>query len=167
MHAHAHAASITARPHSITSTRRMDPYTMLNRRHTHITFPARLLIVSWRKAMFPRSGMIALFTGLTVAAVTLTAIRRADAVPPLTSHDLALVDTITWGTNQSTMTAFLSLGRDRWLQSQLHAPPEERLPKVAQQQIDALIVSKRSAFDLAADFDAVARVANEMTDPDQ
>jgi uncharacterized protein (DUF1800 family) len=117
--------------------------------------------------MFPRSGMIALFTGLMVAALSFAAVRRADAVPPPTSHDLALVDTITWGANQSTMNAFLSLGRDRWLQSQLHPPPEERLPKAAQQQIDALIVSKRSAIDLAADFDAVARVANEMTDPDQ
>jgi uncharacterized protein (DUF1800 family) len=92
---------------------------------------------------------------------------RADAVPPPTSRDLALVDTITWGANPSTMTAFQSAGRDRWLQSQLHPPAEERLPKAVQQQINALVVSKRSAFDLAADFDAVARVANAMTGPDQ
>ena len=117
--------------------------------------------------MFPRSAIIALLTGLMVTALALTAVTHADAGPPPTPHDLALVDAITWGANQSTMAAFLSLGRDKWLQSQLHPPPEDRLPKAAQQQIDTLIVSKRSAIDLAADFDAVARVANEMTDPDQ
>jgi uncharacterized protein (DUF1800 family) len=87
-------------------------------------------------------------------------------MPPPSPRDLALVDTITWGANQSTMTAFLSLGREKWLQSQLHPPAEERLPKAAQQQIDALPVSRKSAFDLATDFAALGRVAGELAEPD-
>jgi uncharacterized protein (DUF1800 family) len=113
--------------------------------------------------MFPRSGMIFLFAGMALPFVVAG---RAGAVPVLAQRDLALVDTITWGANQSTMTAFLSLGRERWLQSQLHPAPVEPLPKAAQQQIDALAVSKKSAFDLATDFGALARISNEMTNPD-
>lgn len=115
--------------------------------------------------MVPRRGMIVLFTGWAMTPVI--AARPADALPPPSPRDFALVDTITWGASQSTMTTFLSLGREKWLQSQLHSPPADRLPKAAQQQIDALVVTRRSAFDLAADFDAVARVANQMTDPNQ
>ncbi len=117
--------------------------------------------------MFPRAGLNVLFTGIVVTVFAIGTARLADAVPPSAPRDVALVDTVTWGANQSTMTAFLSLGRERWLQSQLHPPAADRLPKAAQQQIDALPVSRRSAFDLASDFDAVARVANQMTDPDQ
>jgi len=111
--------------------------------------------------------MIFWFTGMVVTVLPFAAAGQAAAMQPPSPRDLALVDTITWGANQSTMTAFLSLGRERWLQSQLHPPSAERLPKAVQQQIDALAVSKRSALELASDFDAVARVANEMTAPDQ
>jgi uncharacterized protein (DUF1800 family) len=110
--------------------------------------------------------MIFLFAGMAVIALPFAEAGWADAVPPPAPRDLALVDTITWGANQSTMTAFLSLGRERWLQSQLHPAPAEPLPKAAQQQIDALAVSKKSAFELAADFDALARISNEMANPD-
>jgi uncharacterized protein (DUF1800 family) len=91
--------------------------------------------------------------------------QRAQAASP--THDLALVDALTWGANPSTMAAFAALGRERWLQSQLHPPSDEHLPKAAQQAIDALPAGRRSAFDLVADFDATARVANETADPEQ
>jgi uncharacterized protein (DUF1800 family) len=117
--------------------------------------------------MFPRAGLNFLFTAAVVIVFAFGAAALADAVQPLAPRDVALVDVVTWGANQSTMTAFLAVGRERWLQSQLHPPAADHLPKAAQQQIDALLVSRRSAFDLANDFDAVARVANQMTDPDQ
>jgi uncharacterized protein (DUF1800 family) len=85
---------------------------------------------------------------------------------PLTPGDLALVDTITWGANPSTMTALQSMGREQWLQSQLHPPPADRLPAAAQQQIDALPASRKSVHDLAADIDAAAHVVGEIADPD-
>ena len=100
-----------------------------------------------------------------LGGMVMTAAAQAATAPA--SSDIAFVDAITWGANQSTMTAFLAVGRESWLQSQLHPAPEDHLEKTAQQQIDALPVSKRSAFDLAGDFDAMARVANAMTDPDQ
>jgi uncharacterized protein (DUF1800 family) len=113
--------------------------------------------------MLPRRRAITLLAGVLASAAT----RHADAAPSPAERDLALVDAITWGANQSGMTAFRRLGRDRWLQSQLRPPPQDRLPPAAQQQINALVVTRRSVLDLASDFDAAGRVANEITDPDQ
>src|ERR1700720_3335456 len=117
--------------------------------------------------MYPRRRMVALFAGIVMTTLPLATPRQAPAGPPPAPRDIALVDTITWGANQSTITAFRSVGQERWLQSQLHPAPGDHLPKAAQQQIDALAVSKRSALELATDFDSVARVANEIADPDQ
>jgi len=104
---------------------------------------------------------------MVMLVLAVTAGRVADAAVPVTPQDIALVDTVTWGANPSTVAAFTALGRERWLQSQLHPLAADALPKPAKQQIDALPVSRRSAFDLAADFDAAARVANGTVDPDQ
>lgn len=81
-------------------------------------------------------------------------------------RDLALVDAITWGVNPSTMAAYHTLGREKWLQTQLH-PASDALPAAVQAQIEALPVSQKSAFDLATDFDAQGRTANQTADPDQ
>jgi uncharacterized protein (DUF1800 family) len=105
-------------------------------------------------------------TGMAIG-LPWTFARSAEAFSPLTAGDIALVDALTWGVNQSTMTAYQSMGRDRWLQSQLRPPQGERMPKPVQQQIDALAVSKRSALQLATDFDAMGRIANQITDPEQ
>ena len=117
--------------------------------------------------MYPRRRMVALFAGIVMTTLPLATPRQAHAGPPPAPHDIALVDTITWGANQSTIAAFRSVGQERWLQSQLHPAQGDHLPKAAQQQIDALAVSKRSALELATDFDSVARVASEIADPDQ
>ena len=117
--------------------------------------------------MFPRRTMVRLLTGMAIGGLPLAMVRPAAAEASFAAADIALVDAITWGVNPSTMAEFQSLGRDRWLRSQLHPAPGDRLPKAAQQQIDALAVSRRSAVQLATDFDAMGRIANELADPDQ
>jgi uncharacterized protein (DUF1800 family) len=117
--------------------------------------------------MSPRRGMVCLLIGLAINALPLALAWPADTVPTLPAGDLALVDAITWGANQSTMSAFKPLGRDRWLQSQLHPGPGNHLPKDAQQQINALAVSRRSAFQFATDLDAMGRIVNQLADPDR
>jgi hypothetical protein len=117
--------------------------------------------------MYSRRRMVASFAGSVMIVLSLATPRQAHAGPPPAPRDIALVNTITWGANQSTITAFRSVGQERWLQSQLHPAPADHLPKAAQQQIDALAVSKRSALELATDFNSVAHVANERADPDQ
>jgi uncharacterized protein (DUF1800 family) len=116
--------------------------------------------------MRARPGITILIIGAVAAVLSLSAAEPAFPAPAPAPRDIALVDAITWGANQSTMTAFLSLGKEKWLQSQLHPGPEDRLPPVAQQQIDSLPVSRKTVFELATEFDAVAHVANETTDPD-
>jgi uncharacterized protein (DUF1800 family) len=115
--------------------------------------------------MLPRRQVIALFACVPATAFVVPG--PADAVPLPTPQDLALVDTVTWGANQSTMTAFLSLGREKWLQAQLHPPAEESLPQAAQQQIDALPVTRTSALALATAFSALGRVAGVLTNADE
>jgi uncharacterized protein (DUF1800 family) len=117
--------------------------------------------------MSPRRGMVCLLIGLAIGGLPLALAWPEDTVSALVPGDLALVDAITWGANQSTMSGFQSLGRDRWLRSQLHPLPGNHLPKAAQQEIDALAVSRRSGLQLATDFDAMARIVNQLADPDQ
>ena len=115
--------------------------------------------------MFPRRDLFRLIAGVAAGAAPLT--RAWPAPAGVAQGDIALVDGITWGVNQSTMTAFQALGRDGWLKAQLHPPAGNRPPKAAQQQIDALLVSKRSAAQMAMDLDGMARLVNGMTDPEQ
>jgi uncharacterized protein (DUF1800 family) len=83
------------------------------------------------------------------------------------ARDVAFVDAVTWGVTPSTMSAFAAMGKEKWLQSQLHPSADTHLPEAAQAQIDALPMLHKSVFELATKFDAQARTANQMTDPDQ
>jgi uncharacterized protein (DUF1800 family) len=101
------------------------------------------------------------------AFLTVTPLAEAFDRDSQVVRDLALVDMITWGVTPSTMAAFRAAGREKWLQSQLHPLPGLRLPEEAQSQVDTLALVQKSSFDLATKFDAQARAANQMTDPDQ
>jgi uncharacterized protein (DUF1800 family) len=118
-------------------------------------------------SMRPRCWIKRLLAILIVTTPCVTSVARADVAPTAAQRDLAFVDAITWGANQSTMAAYRRVGKERWLQAQLHPPADEHLPPAAREQIDALAVSHKSVFELATDFDAVARAANLITDPDQ
>src|SRR5580692_4229381 len=106
-------------------------------------------------SMRPRFWIKRLLAILIVTTPCVTLVARADVAPTPTQRDLAFVDAITWGANQSTMAAYRRLGKERWLQAQLHPPADERLPPGAREQIEALAVSHKSVFELATDFDAV------------
>ena len=86
---------------------------------------------------------------------------------PQSSRDLALINTVTWGVTSSSMAAYQAIGKEKWLQTQLHPMPSTRLPMAAQSQIDAQTIVQKSAFELVTEFDAQARTANQMTDPEQ
>jgi uncharacterized protein (DUF1800 family) len=117
-----------------------------------------------------RRRVMALFTvsGVAlIASILVPLAQPTDHASPQLVRDSALVDAVTWGVTPSSMAAFQSAGRDKWLQSQLHPPAATRLPEAAQSQIDALPLIHESAFDLATKFDVQARTANQMTDVDQ
>ncbi len=112
--------------------------------------------------MLPRRTLLTMMSAATATLPFAMARRTKAAAAP---QDLALVDALTWGVNPSTMAEFLSLGREQWLQAQLHPPAEPRLPQDVQQQVDALAVTRRPVLALAADFAAAGRITNGIADP--
>jgi uncharacterized protein (DUF1800 family) len=94
---------------------------------------------------------------------------RAKLMPAnaLSPADLAFIDRVTWGANESTAAEFVALGRDKWLERQLHPGPKDRLPEAAQDQINALPVATRPLTEIAFPLTAQQRNANQIPDPDQ
>jgi len=86
---------------------------------------------------------------------------------PLTAHDLALVNRITWGASPAAVADIQKLGAERWLARQLHPASTDHLPPEAQAEIDALTVSRTPLAALVVQMDAQNKAANQITDPDQ
>jgi uncharacterized protein (DUF1800 family) len=114
-----------------------------------------------------RRATVSFATTGAILLLSIIALRAESADPQQIVRDLALVDAVTWGVTPLTVTAFQAAGRDKWLQSQLHPPSDMHLPEAAQAQINALPMMQRTALELAQKYDAQARAANQMTDPDQ
>ncbi|MBO0756052.1 MAG: DUF1800 domain-containing protein [Bradyrhizobiaceae bacterium] len=112
-------------------------------------------------------GRLAALLPVGAILILSTAAPRGEAVDQQVARDLGLVDVVTWGVTPTAMSAFQTAGREKWLQSQLHPTPNTPLPEAAQSQIDALPLIQRSEFELATTFEAEARAANQLTDPDQ
>ena len=104
----------------------------------------------------------ALLASLFVALMTAGA--RAGELTP---QETALIDRLTWGVSGSSAARLQAIGKDRWLDEQLHAQGRAALPKAAQDQIDAMHDLQKSAFDSAAAFDQRGRAANQIADPEQ
>src|SRR5215467_5155869 len=85
----------------------------------------------------------------------------------LSPTDLAFIDRVTWGANESTAAEFLALGRDRWLERQLHPGPQDRLPAAAQAIINALPIATKPLTEIAFPLTAQQRNANQIPDPEQ
>jgi uncharacterized protein (DUF1800 family) len=112
---------------------------------------------------------LAMLLPLVSVVLILSAVTpRAEGTDPQQIiRDLAFVDIVTWGVTPSAMAAYQTVGKEKWLQSQLHPTADMRLPEAAQGQINALMMLEKSTLELMTKFDAQARAANQMTDPDQ
>ena len=85
----------------------------------------------------------------------------------LGAADIKLIDRITFGVNGSSAAGFLSIGRDRWLEVQLHPGPKDRLPAPGQAIINAMPISNVVASERAMALAAQARAANQIQDAEQ
>jgi uncharacterized protein (DUF1800 family) len=85
----------------------------------------------------------------------------------LNPADLNLIERATFGVNGSTAADLQRLGRERWLDAQLHPAPKDGLPTAAQAMIDALAISVTPAPELAMSLAAQARAANQLQDVEQ
>jgi uncharacterized protein (DUF1800 family) len=74
---------------------------------------------------------------------------------------------VTWGANESTAAEFVALGRDKWLDRQLHPGPRDRLPAAAQDQVNALPIASHPLTEIAFPLTAQQRNANQIPDPEQ
>ena len=81
--------------------------------------------------------------------------------------DLKLIDRVTWGVNGTSSTEFASLGRESWLDRQLHPSPNGRLPSAAQAMIDAMPISTTPSAELAMSLAAQSRSANQIQEVEQ
>ena len=88
-------------------------------------------------------------------------------VNTLSPADLAFIDRVTWGANESTAAEYLALGRDRWLERQLHPGPKDRLPAAAQAIINALPIATHPLTEIAWPLTAQQRNANQIPDAEQ
>jgi uncharacterized protein (DUF1800 family) len=113
-----------------------------------------------------RAGMAGAWSAsLVVAAYVLgtCAVSAADLKPA----DMALIERLTWGINASSAAHFQAVGTERWLNEQLHPPADGPLPEAVKAQIEAMPDVHKFPFDVALAFDAQAKAANTVTDPDQ
>ena len=85
----------------------------------------------------------------------------------LTPHDLIFLDRLTFGINASSAAHLQAVGIERWLNEQLHPVPNSALPETAHAQIEAMADVHKLPFDIAMSFDAQAKSANQVADPDQ
>jgi uncharacterized protein (DUF1800 family) len=92
---------------------------------------------------------------------------RPPPVIALSPSDLAFIDRVTWGANESTVAEFAALGRDRWLDRQLHPGAKDRLPAAAQAIINGLPIATRPLTEIAWPLTAQQRNANQIPDPEQ
>lgn len=96
--------------------------------------------------------MTHLRVSLRVIALTflLPLVIKAKAQPPgvetsgSPSHELALVNRITWGATPAELARIHELGEALYLQTQLHPDPHAKLPADVQRRIDGLSISQRS-----------------------
>jgi uncharacterized protein (DUF1800 family) len=106
-----------------------------------------------------------IWIGSSIAAAILST-GIADAAD-LTPHDLILLDRLTFGVNASSAAHLQAVGIERWLNEQLHPASNPLLPGVVHAQIEAMADVHKFPFDIAVSFEAQARSANQVADPDQ
>src|ERR1700761_4869442 len=111
-----------------------------------------------------RRRLIGMISGCAVTAMgAVTPASAADLAP----HDLILLDRLSFGVNASSAAHLQAIGVERWLNEQLHPPADSGLPDAVKSQIDAMADGHKLPFDIAMSFDAQAKSANQVADPDQ
>ena len=115
--------------------------------------------------MFGSRTRFGVFIASCAALASLPDLAAAD--PALTTHDLALLNRITWGASASSAAEMSALGERRWLEQQLHPSPDPQLPPAVQQEIDALPISHTPMAELVVDLDAQGKATRQIADPDQ
>ena len=106
---------------------------------------------------------ISIWLGCAAVVLSTGTVKAAE----LTPHDLILLDRLTFGVNASSAAHLQAVGVERWLNEQLHPAANSSLPEAAHAQIEAMADVHKFPFDIAVSFEAQAKSANQVADPDQ
>jgi uncharacterized protein (DUF1800 family) len=101
------------------------------------------------------------------AAILALALSGGARASDISAEQVALLERLTWGINGTTVAQFQRLGMDRWLDEQLAAGGEAILPRIAQDQIEAMSALKAPLLEMVIAKDAEIRAANKLEDPDR
>jgi uncharacterized protein (DUF1800 family) len=113
----------------------------------------------------PRLGYVIRFMVVVSTIAAAPSVGRAGALTgTLSPFDLALIDRVTWGVNTSTASQYMAMGRDRWLDAQLHPPPNDRLPGAAQATIGAMAIATKPVAETAMSLASQSKLANQAED---
>lgn len=102
-----------------------------------------------------------------MAALIAASLAGAAQAAPLTAHELALLDRLSWGASPSSAAEIARIGERAWIERQLHPELAGDLPPDAQAQVDALGLGREPLAALVVQIDAQNKAANALTDPDQ
>jgi uncharacterized protein (DUF1800 family) len=115
-------------------------------------------------AKFVVLGLFLLASAAPAIAAGPDPAHKAPAVPEI--PDIALLNRVTWGANESSLARLRSMGMQKWLDWQLHPTAADRLPPAVQAQIDAMPISHQPMPALVADVAARGKEANQIADID-
>jgi uncharacterized protein (DUF1800 family) len=87
--------------------------------------------------------------------------------PAATNDDIAWLDRLTWGATPRELQALQQMGRERWLQAQLHPAAPAALPAAVQAAIDAMTVTRTPLPELLRSLDAERKAADALADDAQ
>lgn len=102
-----------------------------------------------------------------MAALIAASVAGAASAAPLTQHELALLDRLSWGASTSSAAEIAQMGERAWIERQLHPQLAGDLPPGAEAQVDALGLGAEPLAATVVRLDAQNKAANALTDPDQ
>ncbi len=108
-----------------------------------------------------------MLAGLLVLVPAFAIFVGASDAAELNSRDMILLDRLTWGINASSAAHLQAVGWERWLGEQLHPASTAALPEAVRAQIEAMPDVHKLPFDIVVAFDAQAKSANQVVDPEQ
>ena len=82
-------------------------------------------------------------TALLLALVLLT---PRVALAALSAEDLAWIDRVTYGVNKQTTKEYEKLGREKFLQKQLHPPANDQLDEATEANLARNVVDMQTAL---------------------
>ena len=91
----------------------------------------------------------------------------ATASSHVSPYEVAWLDRLSWGASTSSAQELHRLGREAWLQRQLHPSATTALPAPVQAQIDAMTITRTPMIELVRTMENQRREANAIADDAQ